>query len=77
MDPHLRAPDKENPTMLMLAAGVGSLPIVRYLIETAKVNRADRNNAGGTALLYAASANSVPCLQYLLDAGAKVQPALT
>ena len=72
VDPNARF-SEQNITPLMVAAFQAALPIMRYLIEVVKVNRADRDELGRTALLYAAGGNSIPCAKYLLDMGAKVR----
>lgn len=62
-------------TMLMTAAGLGHLPMLRVLIDRGADLEAESDyvgDAGMTPLMFAAQSGELACLQVLINAGADV-----
>ena len=61
-------PGDEGISVLHMAAHVGSLPVVRLLLE-ARANKDRRDNEGTTPLRLAASSGNTEVVQFLLESG--------
>jgi len=62
---------KRGVTILMAAAAEGLLPIVTYLVESARVSLNEKDTAGRDALHHALQQNQRAIVAYLISAGCK------
>jgi|GEM_PF-1374004 len=70
----LSALDAEERTPLQVAAGIGSLEIVKLLVECG-ANLESKGRDGRTALMHAISGGHIPVAEYLLSKGANANVA--